>query len=458
MKKAYSILAALLLTTVAAAQNPTVYFMEGSTLRSQYNPAFAPLRGYFNVPALGGINVSTGGNLSVDRIFFPRDGKLVPLTDSSVSASDALSGLKSRNVLGADYRMNIIGFGAYRSDRKSFWSFDLNLRSNAEVNLPYELLDFVKRGEAGCIRDFGFTADVWLEAGFNYSFPLLDDRLYIGVRGKFLAAMAHARMQFDRFDATLDADRWAIEAAGSLDLFTRDMTVDYAPDGTFAFDDLNYELSPSPAGYGFAVDLGATYDILPGLQASLAVNDLGFISYGKSSAVSGASAKNLSFTGVEVEDGEVLEQPDFDFDLFEFTPEAARGTTRGLRASIYAGMEYEMWNHTVGFGLLYSARFWEYKTLHNLTASVNYHPVSWFSLTGSFSAVGNRGGAVGLALNLCPNGINFFVGTDMLVGKHTATGFLPVKQSNMHLTFGLGVPIGKRGHRVREYDSWCDRF
>lgn len=458
MKKAYSFLAALLLTTVAVAQNPTVYFMEGSTMRSQYNPAFAPLRGYFNIPALGGINVSTGGNLAVDRIFFPRDGKLVPLTDGSVSASDALSGLSSRNVLGTDFRMNILGFGAFTRNRKDFWSFDLNLRTNAELNVPYELLDFVKRGQEGRIRDFGLTADVWFEAGFNYSFPLLDERLYVGVRGKFLVGMAHAQMQFDRFDATLDADRWTIDAAGSLELLSPDFSVD-SNEETFTFEDIDCGSSlGSPAGYGFAVDLGATYDILPGLQASLSVNDLGFISYGKSSGIAGASAKNLTFTGVEIEDGVASEQPDFDFDIFRFTPEAVTGSTRALRASLYAGLEYEMWHHKVGFGLLYSARFWEYRTLHNVTASVNYHPIRWFTLTGSFSAVGNRGGAVGLALNVCPNWINFFVGTDMLVGKHTPAFFLPVKQSNMHLTFGLGVPIGKRGHRVKEYVYWQDRL
>ena len=44
MKKIYAFLFTLLLASGAAAQNPTAYFMEGSTLRSQFNPAFAPLR------------------------------------------------------------------------------------------------------------------------------------------------------------------------------------------------------------------------------------------------------------------------------------------------------------------------------------------------------------------------------------------------------------------------------
>ena len=42
MKKIRILLAALLVTVGAAAQNPSSYFMEGSTFRSQLNPAFAP--------------------------------------------------------------------------------------------------------------------------------------------------------------------------------------------------------------------------------------------------------------------------------------------------------------------------------------------------------------------------------------------------------------------------------
>lgn len=180
MKKIYTLIAAALLATGAAAQNPTAYFMEGSTFRSQFNPAFAPLRGYVNIPAIGGVNINVGGNIAVDNILFSRDGKLVTLLDSSVSAADALSGLKQNNLLGMDFRMNVIGFGAFTKNHKNFWSFDLNVRVNEDANLPYSLFEFIKLGKEGQIRNFGTSTDSYLEAAFSYSFPLMDDRLYIG--------------------------------------------------------------------------------------------------------------------------------------------------------------------------------------------------------------------------------------------------------------------------------------
>lgn len=452
MKRIYFLLAALLLASGANAQNPTTYFMEGSTLRSQLNPAFAPLRGYVNIPGLGGLDLNMSGNLAMDRLLYPRNGKLVTLLDSSVTTQEALSGLNTNNLFGEDSRVNLIGFGAFTRNHKNFWSFDLNLRATADFTLPYALFDFLKRGESGDIRGIGLAADSYLEAGFNYSFPLLDDKLYIGVRGKFLVGVARARMNFDRFDVSLGEERWLIDAAGALDITADGLDVktklNDAGEEVYNMDDISFK-PKAPAGYGFAIDLGATYDILPNLQASLAVNDLGFISWSKNKNVSGRSAKELSFTGVEVnEDG--TESPKFDIDVLEFQKSDPKSMTRTLRASINAGLEYEVWRHKIGIGLLYTARFWEYKTLHNLTGSVNFHPVRWFTVSGSYSVVDNRGGAVGLALNLSPNWINFYLATDMLLTKHTPQ-FVPIRQSNMNFTLGIGIPIGKRSHRIAAY-------
>ena len=456
MKKIYAFLFTLLLASGAAAQNPTAYFMEGSTLRSQFNPAFAPLRGYVNIPGLGGLDINVSGNLSIDKILYPRNGKLVTLLDSSVSTADALSGLKADNLLGLDTRVNLIGFGAFTRNHKNFWSFDLNARVTTDATLPYSLFEFIKLGKEGQIRNFGTSTDSYLEAAFSYSFPLMDDRLYIGIRGKFLAGLARALVTYDRFDISLREDRWAVLTQGTLDLTAAGAKVETDPDSeTFEIGDLDFKPT-KPAGYGFALDLGATYDILPNLQASLVVTDLGFISWSKKNSVMGVSTQETEFTGATVPENASEPVPDFDLEMLKFNQVDGRSTTKMLRASVNAGLEYEVWRHKIGIGLLYTARVWKYKTMHNITGSVNFHPVRWFTLTGSYSVIDNRGGAVGLALNLCPSWINFFIATDMLVSKHTPQ-WIPVKQSTMNVTLGLGVPIGKRSHRISAYVREGDR-
>ena len=449
MKKIYTLIAAALLATGAAAQNPTAYFMESSTFRSQFNPAFAPLRGYVNIPVIGGMNITVGGNLAVADILFSRDGKLVTLLDSSVSAADALSGLKQDNLLGMDFRMNVIGFGAFTKNHKNFWSFDLNVRVNEDANLPYSLFEFIKLGKEGQIRNFGTSMDSYLEAAFSYSFPLMDDRLYVGIRGKFLAGLARAQVTYDRFDISLREDRWAVLTQGTLDLTAAGAEVEMNPDSeTFEIGDLDFKPT-KPAGYGFALDLGATYDILPNLQASLAVTDLGFISWSKKNSVMGVSTQETEFTGATVPENASEPVPDFDLEMLKFNQVDGRSTTKMLRASINAGLEYEVWRHKIGIGLLYTARVWKYKTMHNITGSVNFHPVRWFTVSGSYSVIDNRGGAVGLALNLCPNWINFYLATDVLTSKHTPQR-VPIKQSTMSREFTLRMlPAGRTGHPDR---------
>ena len=68
----------------------------------------------------------------------------------------------------------------------------------------------------------------------------------------------------------------------------------------------------------------------------------------------------------------------------------------------------------------------------------------------------NRGGAVGLGLNLCPSWINFYLATDILTTRHTPQ-WLPIRQSTMNFTLGIGVPIGRRSHRIAEYVRPQDR-
>lgn len=459
MRKIITLIAAAFLATGAAAQNPTAYFMEGSTLRSQFNPAFAPLRGYVNIPGLGGLDINASGNLALDNILYPRNGKLVTLLDSSVSSADALANLKNKNLLGSDSRINIIGFGAFTRNHKNFWSFDLNARVNTDVNLPYSLFEFLKRGQDGDIRDIGVTTHNYLEAGFNYSFPLMNDRLYVGVRAKFLMGIARGKLNYDHFRVSLADDAWKIDAIGQLDVTgagAAPQDINYSEDGTYKLGDFDNFKPTKPAGYGFAVDLGATYDILDNLQASLAVTDLGFISWSKKYNSIGLSSKSMEFSGVIVDENGQSEQPDFDLNILEFTPNGSKSVSKMLRASINAGLEYEVWRHKIGIGLLYTARVWEYKTLHNITGSVNFHPIRWFTVSGSYSVIDNRGGAIGLALNLCPSWINFFLATDIVTAKHTPQ-WIPIKQSTMNVTLGLGVPIGKRSHRIAAYVRESDK-
>ena len=447
MKKLYTLIVVTLFSLSALAQNNTSYFMDGSITRNQWNPAFAPMRGYVNMPFIGGVQAGLQGNISLDNILYQNNGTLTTLLSPSVPASVALSGLDDMNRLGLGVNMNLIGFGSYTKNKKNFWSVGINLVANAEVRAPYELFAFAKNGTSGNFANLGASVDSYIETSFSYSFPVID-KLYVGVRGKFLVGAARVAMNFDDFSANMGADKWYAHAVGTMEVSGVKPGTTYTDDHTLVYDmeDLGDEFK-IPAGYGFGVDLGATYDLLPELQLSLSVNDLGVMAWSKNSTAVGRVDKDIEFTGVEIDSEGNATQPSFDLDELNFEVVDANGVSKSLRTSVNAGAEYNLLDRKIGFGLFYSAKFWQYKTRHNVTGSVNFRPLKWLHASGSYSILGKNSSAFGLALNICPGFVNLFVATDMLLCKKTPQ-WVPISQNNVNVTFGLGFPIGPKGNRL----------
>ena len=115
------------LPVVAAAQVRTSYFMEGSTFRTDMNPALAPTRGYINMPVLGGLGVGVNNNfLSIDNMLYPTENGLVLFMNKAVDRNDFLRRLPRNNNLGISLSEQIIGFGAHT--KRFFWSVGVNMK------------------------------------------------------------------------------------------------------------------------------------------------------------------------------------------------------------------------------------------------------------------------------------------------------------------------------------------
>lgn len=462
MKKFLLVSTAVLALFGAEAQNPTLYFMRDVPMRSQMNAALAPERGYVQIPLLGGLAVADDGNIALNNLVYRRGDQLTTLLDPSVSAAEALSGLHDRNRINADVRTTLIGFGSYTANRKNFWSFDLNLRAGASAQVPYELFHFFKTGESSRVRNMGVAADTYVEAGFNYSWPVCD-RVYVGARVKALIGLARTRFYFNDFNVSLGEDQWFAEAVGELEANGAGVSIptrtevdgNGVPHEYYELNDMSFK-PKKPAGYGVAFDLGVAYEPIENLLLSAAINDLGFIAWSKKGAVHGSVNRTLTFDGAQVDASGVA---DIDFNLgdleFEKIGDAdGKGMTRMLRYAMNVAAEYDLWSRRVGFGLLYQMRKYDYMLSHDLAASVNFHPVHWFTLSGSYSFIDNGANAVGLGLNLHPGWINFYVATDVLLTEKTRQ-WVPIGQSRMYVNLGLAIPLGRRGLRLSDLD--CDR-
>ena len=464
MKKTLTSAAILIAAALTAtAQVRTSYFVESSTYRNQYNPAFAPHYGYFRLPFLGGFNFNLDGTLSINDFIIqnpnPDGPGLTTILSSSVSEEEALKGLdKKMNSFNFNTNINLLGFGGYTKNRKNFWSVDMNLHAESALDIPFDFFKFLKSVTDGeNVSDFSnmqLLAQSYADIGFNYSFPITD-KLYVGARAKFLVGVAHANARMNRFSLTTNDQEWTAEMQAEMDIYLAGLSARENQTLDEVFDNFEPSRIKGASGYGFALDLGASYNILENLQVSVAVNDLGFIRWGNSACFATNNQKLPSFSGVDITvdgNGVTVVEPDFTLDELGLSViGSGQAKATQIRATVNAGVEYELWHHRLGIGMLYHGRMGLYAPSHNVTASLSFHPWYWFTLAPSYTFNNNRGGAVGLALNLAPKGFNFFFATDVLTSKLAKDLYIPYKQDRMTFTFGVALNLGRHGYRIGEY-------
>ena len=475
----------------------TSYFMEGTHYRQQLNPALTPTKGYFNLPVIGAVN-ATVGSTSLgyqDIIDIIDDG------DDFYTKPDFMNRLKDNNKLNVNFSTEILSAGWYKG--KNFWSFNIGLRTDIGANLTKNMFTFLNemetveenwRNSNYDISGQQLNINAYTEIGLGLS-RQINSRLTVGARVKALLGIGNMELKLNRvaMSANLPSDQqinqwssesyWnsmtpsqAAQAAQELkDKFNNyhaNLTVgaelkssfkglelqeeegkDYVTD--FDFDSGKLGI----AGYGFGIDLGASYKILDNLTVYASVLDLGFISWSKSSTkIASANPDPIDIKGStyanmvdpnnpntvmnavnqlqndaqgymdRVTNGDVL-----DYDMLQLEVSDAKESRKSrLASTLVLGAEYGFFNNKLAVGVLSTTRFVQPDALTELTFSANYRPKSWFNVALSYSAIQSAGKSFGLGLKLGP----LFVGTDyMFLGKNSnsVNGFV-----------GVSIPLGGR--------------
>ena len=296
MKKIYFILAIAISTAVlpvSAQQLNSAYFTEGYKFRHQLNPAFASSRSYFSI-ATGNINVGVNSNMGISTFLYPTaDGRLTTFMNGSVSADEFLSRLNRKNILGVDAGVSLISTGTW--GKHGFTSVELNLKSSSAVNLPKDLFDFMKnvgQRQSYNFSNLGVRSRNYMELAIGHSHSITK-RLNIGAKVKILLGIASADVRVDDVKVDMYEDQWRVDANGSLYAAVPGLDLGTKAGGEIDFNDISifeYDNDGSISsiisqaakglGYGAAIDLGASYEIIDGLTVSAALLDFGFLSWG----------------------------------------------------------------------------------------------------------------------------------------------------------------------------------
>lgn len=446
-------------TGVGAQALRTGYFMEGNIYRHRLNPALSSTRNHASLPLLGGIQVTTMGNVGLGNFLYdsPFNGdELVTFMHESVDAQEFLGDLEDENIMRMDLDFTLLSvafkaFGGYNT-------IDLTLRSNTGMNVPYGMFAFMK--EMGN-KNYSF-GDLKMQTRNFADFSLghsrkINEQLTVGGRVKFLFGLGYADVNFDNMNVYTSGERWEVSAKGEANIAlggafkhsreksTQDrMVVD-------GYEDIAAGLH----GFGMGIDLGATYDLsevlADGLVVSASVTDLGFISWSKAAKGEVNPEDKFVFDGFDnmgihsgnnstLDDQWEVLRDDLE-DFFALEDKGEGGVTTGIGAKFNLAAQYKMpFYKKLSAGVLYTHCFDDVFSYDQASLMVNLSPnnVLDFAVSGTMSTYGAGFGA--MANIHCP-GFSFFIGSDCFLSKVNKQ-FVPLENMNSSVSFGINVAFG----------------
>lgn len=453
--KTYSkaLLCAVLFSAAAVqanAQTVNDFFLDNYAFKYRYNPAMPSEKSFFSIGA-GAVDAGLDANVGLSSFLFPTEsGSLVTGLHSSVSAGEFLGGLPDIAGINFDVNENLLSIGSWSS--RGFTSFEANIRAGVDMNLPKGFFEFAKLGSENKtfnLNDLAASGNVYLELAFGRTLAL-SDALALGFRLKGLLGIASAGANAQKFNLTATKTTLAAEADAQMQIALKGATLSTDEDGHFT-PDSEFDFSGDDmglAGFGAAIDLGATYIMGP-LTFSAAILDLGFMKWNYN--IVGGSNGSYTFEGFEDID---VTDPDADFEetlegvvddlasVLDFSPRDAFSKTSKLHMAANAGVRYSPFN-LLSVGATAYMKKGISGTFIDARAGATINPLPCISLSGSIGR-NSYGGVCGAAASINLAFLNVYASVDSYLGNVMPTYYIPVDPFRMNAKLGLVMVFGKR--------------
>lgn len=473
-KKLIISLAACSALTAAAQEAPrTAYFLDGHSYRHELNPAFAGERSYVSLPVLANFNVGLLSNIGVNSFLYKTPPgsqyKLTTFMSPTVDAATFLDNLNENNHINANFDLTLLsaGFKAFNG----YNTITVGVKADMGVNLPKDLFAFMKLGQTGPDTKYHFDdikaqASAVAEIALGHSHKI-NDKLNVGAKAKVLLGLSNATAHIKNMDVAFGHDKWQVTADGEMQLSAgsglrvptkAEAGKEYTNPGDadlIEWGDIDYDKF-GLSGFGLGFDLGATYKLLPDLELSAAITDLGFMNW--NNAVTGKTGTGTwSFDGFQniaidnsqpgYEENKIDEQFDRLWDDMQDVINIHRENngsgsyTKALHATLRLGAEYQMpfYDRLTG-GFLFSSQFAGIASWTEGRFYATVKPVKWFDATVNYGA-STYGSSFGWMINFHPKGFNFFVGSDHQFFRVTPQ-YVPVGNATANINFGFNVTFG----------------
>lgn len=469
----YSILASLIFGWVSLkAQDPmSLYFLENVPQSNFVNPAMAPrCNGFIGIPAVNSIYLNFQTNIPANTLLQATDSGTVTLLSQYYDYSDLYKSIGDGVTIRTYELISPLVFG-FRL-KKGYVTFAISEKIKMNAFLAKGIFEIPEKGfPEGTEIDLantGIDAQLYQEYALGYS-RNISKKFRVGGRLKLLQGMASIKSEVNKASLKTSKDVWNLDlqgtiySSGPLEIVTDEAgLIDsvYIKDIFKDIDaaELFKEYGTSFQNMGFAVDLGATYDLNRNWSFSISVNDLGFISW-KKDLNSIHFNGDYDFTGLNIDNSNVdsiSQTVDALLDSIKTAVNYHAGKekfTTTLGTMVHAGIEYNV-NHVFSVGLLSRSTF-DRNYFHqefNLSANLNLYKFLTANLNYNIATNGENYLGLGIALRGGP--LQFYMLLDHIPVVYTnyvledGTNIAgPYDLRAFNVMFGFNLIFGAHGYK-----------
>ena len=469
------------LTLSASAQQvTTLYFLENAPMRHTINPAFQPVsNGYLNFTPLGWMSAGAGNNaLTMSDLIFvdPATGKTMTILHPDAVAQRAAfqQRIPAMTLLGGDITLGLLNFG-FRVQDFGYVTVGVNERLELGNTIPQNMIRFLSNGTVDLtntalnLNGLGLGGQAYTEIALGYSHRI-NEQWTVGGKLKILLGQGYARVNGKQMGLTTNEDLMHIQGDLAVD-FSGPLNLNYLvdeikdkglekvvnniKDGSFPKDSILNTTDRSamirnllkPSGAGAALDLGFTYKPIEQLQISLALNDLGFIYWTRSSRFTGNldtyfdGVGEINFGDPEYQDengnfsAEKISQKAIDkfyaiLENVSLDRTTKTGMAKMVSTRLNIGVDANFWDNRVGVGVVSATRLYNARLYEEVTLGASFRPVNWFNIAASYSLLNNgKYSCIGAGLGFMPyDGINLTLTMDYI-----PTSYAKVPKKNLYV-------------------------
>lgn len=272
MKRIFSLIIAVFLVQGLLAQNSVSFYNLGNaTFQNSYlNPALYPQgRVFFGLPGLSGVHINLNSPLSYDQM----------ITDQVVDGDKLVENTSEHNKIGVKVNLELLHLG-FRLNSGLVFSLSARERVSADLTFGKSLAVFYRDGNYNSLDKsipigLGVKGSHFRELALGVAVEKFE-KLTVGARFKYLVGMFNAQTN-SSLDLSLLTKSRAFETSVIM------KNIDFNSSGLDILQSKNTDSLISHVIFngntGFAVDLGATYQLMPELKLSASILDLGGISW-----------------------------------------------------------------------------------------------------------------------------------------------------------------------------------